>query len=67
LPAHRLSEAKGAEISRLCIDLRFANLLQSQIVPRPVDGKVHLASESSFYPVLHAAARCLGKPTAPER
>ncbi len=53
-PAHRLSEAECAEVLRVCGEPRFASLPPSQIVPRLADEGVYLASESSFYRVLHA-------------
>lgn len=56
-PAQRLSEAERAEVRRVCSEPRFASLPPSQIVPRLADEGVYLASESSFYRVLHAAGQ----------
>lgn len=54
LPAHALSEAEREAIVNVCNTGRFASLPPSQIVPRLADEGCYLASESSFYRVLHA-------------
>lgn len=54
-PTHRLSEAERDEVLRVCHEPRFASLPPSQIVPRLADEGTYLASESSFYRVLHEA------------
>jgi len=54
-PAHRLSEEERHEVLRVCNEPRFASLPPSQIVPRLADEGRYLASESSFYRVLHEA------------
>ena len=68
-PAHPLSEAERAELLRVCSEPRFASLPPSQIVPRLADEGVYLASESSFYRVLHAASQQQhrGRADAPRR
>ena len=68
-PSHRLSEAERAEVLRVCSDPRFASLPPSQIVPRLADEGLYLASESSFYRVLHAAGQQQhrGRAEAPTR
>ncbi len=54
-PAHKLSEAEREAIVAVCNEPRFASLPPSQIVPRLADEGCYLASESSFYRVLHEA------------
>jgi putative transposase len=54
-PSHRLSDAERSDVLRVCNEPRFASLPPSQIVPRLADEGVYLASESSFYRLLHAA------------
>lgn len=68
-PAHRLSEAERTEILSVCSASRFASLPPSQIVPRLADEGIYLASESSFYRVLHAAGQQQhrGRADAPRR
>jgi putative transposase len=68
-PAHRLSEAERAEVLRACNEPRFASLPPSQIVPRLADEGLYLASESSFYRVLHAADQqhARGRAATPNR
>lgn len=52
-PAHKLSVVERAAIVAVCNEPRFASLPPSQIVPRLADEGRYLASESSFYRVLH--------------
>ena len=68
-PAHQLSESERTEVLRVCSEPRFASLPPSQIVPRLADEGVYLASESSFYRVLHAAGQQQhrGRADAPSR
>jgi putative transposase len=68
-PRHRLSEAERAQVLRVCNEPRFSSLPPSQIVPRLADEGVYLASESSFYRVLHAAGQQQhrGRAEAPTR
>jgi transposase InsO family protein len=54
-PAHALSEQERAQVLRTCHEPRFADPPPSQIVPRLADEGVYLASESSFYRILHQA------------
>ena len=54
-PAHALSVEERAQVLHACHEARFADLPPSQIVPRLADEGVYLASESSFYRILHAA------------
>jgi hypothetical protein len=42
------------QIIRFCTDAEFADRPPSQIVPILADRGIHVASESSFYPVLRA-------------
>jgi len=53
-PANKLSAEECALIIATANEARFASLPPSQIVPRLADEGVYLASESSFYRVLHA-------------
>lgn len=68
-PVQRLSEVERGEVLRVCSEPRFASLPPSQIVPRLADEGVYLASESSFYRVLHAAGQQQhrGRAEAPSR
>lgn len=68
-PAHRLSEEERNEVLRVCNEPRFASLPPSQIVPRLADEGRYLASESSFYRVLHDAdqQQHRGRAEAPSR
>jgi len=54
LPAHALSPAERAAIVETANSPEFRDLSPKQIVPRLADRGVYLASESSFYRVLHA-------------
>ena len=51
---HRLSEQERREILAVCNQPQYASLLPAQIAPDLVDQGRYLASESSFYRVLHA-------------
>ncbi len=53
-PANKLSEAERAEILKTANQAKFANLPPSQIVPKLADEGRYLASESTFYRILHA-------------
>lgn len=68
-PANRLSDEERAQVLQVCNEPRFASLPPSQIVPRLADEGVYLASESSFYRVLHAAGQQhhRGRADAPSR
>ena len=54
-PMNKLSAEECAAIISTANAARFASLPPSQIVPRLADEGEYLASESSFYRVLHAA------------
>lgn len=54
-PANALTDAERETILQLCNSTEYAHLPPSQIVPRLADQGRYLASESSFYRVLHAA------------
>mgnify|MGYP006274708633 FL=1 len=51
---HRLSEQERQEILAVCNQPQYASLPPAQIVPDLADQGRYLASESSFYRVLHA-------------
>ena len=53
-PEHALSPAERAAIIETANSPEFRDLSPKQIVPRLADQGVYLASESSFYRVLHA-------------
>jgi len=52
-PCNKLSADEECAILDLCNRPEYASLPPSQIVPELLDKKVYLASESSFYRVLH--------------
>lgn len=54
-PSHALTEAERTEILTICHLPKNASLSPMQIVPALADTGVYIASESSFYRVLHAA------------
>lgn len=54
-PANALTEVERQRILDICNSAEFAHLPPSQIVPRLADQGRYVASESSFYRVLHAA------------
>lgn len=54
-PANKLRAEECALIIATANEVRFASLPPSKIAPRLADEGVYLASESSFYRVLHAA------------
>ena len=53
VPGNKLSEAERAEILATANQAKFANLPPSQIVPTLADEGCYLASESTFYRILH--------------
>lgn len=53
-PKNKLTDAEVAEILDVCNQPEYASLPPSQIVPKLADKGIYLASESSFYRVLHA-------------
>ena len=54
-PSNRLSEEERAAVLATCHAPRFADLPPGQIVPTLADEGTYLASESSFYRILHDA------------
>ena len=56
-PSNRLTEAERAAVLEACASARFADAAPSQIVPALADEGVYVASESSFYRLLHEADR----------
>lgn len=54
-PANALTEVERHAILSLCNSPEYADLPPSQIVPRLADQGCYLASERTFYRVLHAA------------
>jgi len=72
-PPNALSQAEREAILAACNDPDHANLPPSQIVPRLADQGCYLASESTFYRVMHAAeqqnhrgrSQAPNKPAAP--
>lgn len=68
-PAQRLSDEERAEVLKVCNEPRFASLPPSQIVPALADEGKYLASESTFYRVLHEAQQQhhRGRAAAPSR
>jgi putative transposase len=52
-PAHALSAAERARIVEIATSPEYRNISVRQLVPRLADGGVYVASESSFYRVLH--------------
>jgi transposase InsO family protein len=53
-PAHRLTEAERAKVVATANSPEFRDMSPKQIVPKLADRGVYIASESSFYRVLHA-------------
>jgi len=53
-PSNKLSGDEVQQILKTCNQAEYASLPPSQIVPKLADSGVYLASESSFYRVLHA-------------
>lgn len=68
-PVQRLSDEERAQVLEICNEPRFASLPPSQIVPRLADEGTYLASESTFYRVLHEANQQhhRGRADAPSR
>jgi len=54
-PSNKLSDVEREAILAVCHQPAFASLPPSQIVPKLADEGVYLASESSFYRILHDA------------
>lgn len=54
VPKNKLSDDEIVTILAVCNQTEYASLPPSQIVPKLADQGIYLASESSFYRVLHA-------------
>ncbi len=54
-PANKLSEQERAAILEVCNSEEFKSLAPKQIVPALADRGLYMASESSFYRILHDA------------
>jgi len=52
-PSNKLSETERAQVLAVCHQPEYASLPPSQIVPRLADQGVYLASESTYYRILH--------------
>lgn len=55
LPSHALSECEKKEVLAVCHTPEYSALSPAQIVPTLADTGLYLASESTFYRVLHNA------------
>jgi len=55
VPANKLSPEERARVLKVCNEPAYQSLPPSQIVPRLADEGEYLASESTFYRVLHEA------------
>jgi putative transposase len=55
IPYNKLSGQEQNQILAICNQVEFANMSPNQIVPTLADQEVYVASESSFYRVLHQA------------
>jgi putative transposase len=53
-PTNKLSDEEVNAILAVCSQQDYASLPPSQIVPKLADQGIYLASESSFYRILHA-------------
>ena len=53
-PAHKLTEEEQQAIVAICCSEEYADLPPSQIVPKLLDQRMYLGSESSYYRVLRA-------------
>lgn len=53
-PGNKLSVEERRQILDICNQPQYASLPPSQIVPKLADAGIYLASESSFYRILHA-------------
>ena len=68
-PHNKLTDEERGEVLALCHAPQFASTPPSQIVPRLADQGRYVASESSFYRVLHQAdeQRHRGRAKAPRQ
>jgi transposase InsO family protein len=55
VPANKLSDEERQSVLKVCHQTEYASLPPGQIVPSLADQGRYLASESSFYRILHAA------------
>jgi transposase InsO family protein len=55
VPSNKLTQTERARILDICHQREYASLPPAQIVPRLADKQQYVASESSFYRILHAA------------
>lgn len=69
VPANRLTEEEKARIIGVCNQEEYCSSPPSQIVPRLADQGIYIASESSFYRVLHEASQLhrRGRARAPRK
>jgi transposase InsO family protein len=56
-PRNKLTADERERVLRLCHTRAYASLPPGQIVPRLADQGLYIASESSFYRILHAAGQ----------
>lgn len=54
-PSNKLSNKEVSQVLSVCHDPRYGSLPPGQIVPKLADKGVYIASESSFYRILHKA------------
>ena len=54
VPANKLSPDEQRAVLQTCMQARFADMPPTQIVPTLADEGTYLASESTFYRLLHA-------------
>lgn len=68
-PAGSLTDEERKRIVEVCNEAEFASLPPSQIVPKLADRGEYIASESSFYRVLHAEGQLhrRGRAKAPKK
>jgi len=66
-PSNKLTEREQQAILKVCNEQQFANLPPSQIVPILADQGIYIASESTFYRVLHKAGQVTHRGRAKER
>ncbi|VAW86762.1 Mobile element protein [hydrothermal vent metagenome] len=61
IPANKLTEAEKDQIIAICNQPEYQSLAPTQIVPRLADQGQYIASESSFYRVLHEVKQVNGR------
>ena len=68
-PANKLSDEERQSVLKICHQPEYASLPPGQIVPRLADQGRYIASESSFYRILHQAGEQhhRGRSTKPHR